>query len=83
MNKGRLEAFSYYLLTVALLKSHDEQSLIFKAIGNKTKERISLFLYITGVVLSFWYPKVSFAIFVVVALIWLIPDRRIEKQLNN
>ncbi|GAB4417138.1 MAG: TMEM175 family protein [Bacteriovoracaceae bacterium] len=78
-----MAAFSYYLLTVSLLKSHDRESVIAKAIGNKIKERISLGLYISGVFLSYWYPRVSFSFYVFVAILWLIPDSRIEKEFKN
>lgn len=76
-------AFSYYLLTLALLKNHDSESVIHHAIGNKLKERASLFLDIIGFVLSFWHPKIAFGLFTVVALIWLVPDKRIEKVINH
>lgn len=78
-----LAAFSYYLLTVALLKSHDQDSLIFKAVGNKKKEQLSLLLYFIGVIASFWFPKLSFSLYFLVAIIWLIPDSRIEKEYSK
>ncbi|MEI8026819.1 MAG: TMEM175 family protein [Pseudomonadota bacterium] len=74
-------AFSYYILTNSLLKNHDEESVIHKAIGNKLKEHISLFLYILGVIISFWYPKSAFGVFSTVAFIWLLPDKRIEQRM--
>jgi uncharacterized membrane protein len=76
-------ALGYYLLTIALLKNHSNESVIHQAIGNKFKERISLFLYVLGLILSFWYPIIAFGIFTLVALIWLIPDQRIEIALNK
>ena len=74
-------ACSYYVLTVALLKTHATDSAIHIAVGSKLKERISLSLYLLGIILSFWHPHLGFGIFSVVALIWLAPDRRIEKVL--
>jgi len=76
-------AFSYYLLTLSLLKNHDKESVIHQAIGNKFKERISLFIYIAGTTISFWMPKLAFGLFTLVALIWLAPDKRIEKAINQ
>lgn len=74
-------AVSYYLVTLSLLKSHDVDSIIHKALGSKFKEHISLVCYIIGIPFSFWIPKISFALYTIVALIWLIPDKRIESVL--
>lgn len=76
-------AMSYYLLTLSLLKNHSIDSTIHKAIGNKFKERISLAGYTVGLIISAWQPLVSFGIYVVIALIWLYPDKRIEKHLSE
>lgn len=76
-------AVSYYFVPLSLLKNHDSDSTIHKAIGNKFKEHISLGCYILGIPVSFWMPKVSFAIYTLVALIWLIPDKRIEKIITK
>lgn len=73
---------SYYVLTNSLLKNHDTESVIHKAVGNKFKEHSSLGLYILGLLTSFWLPQIAFGIFSVVAFIWLLPDKRIEKQMS-
>lgn len=75
-------AVGYYILTNSLLKNHGIESVIYKAVGNKTKERFSLALYILGLLTSYWIPQIAFGIFSLVALIWLLPDKRIEKQLS-
>jgi len=74
-------AVAYYCLTLSLLKNHSLDSTIHKAIGNKFKERVSLAGYAVGLLISGWLPLVSFGIYVVIALIWLYPDKRIEKHL--
>ncbi len=74
-------AFSYYVLTNSLLKNHDSESVIHKAVGNKLKEHVSLILYILGVTISFWCPKIAFGVFSTVAFIWLLPDKRIEQRM--
>lgn len=74
--------FGYYVLTTTLLKNHDTESVIYKAVGNKFKERASLVLYILGIAVSNWYSFVAFGIFTIVAIMWLVPDNRIEKQLS-
>lgn len=76
-------AFAYYFLTVSLLKIHDNSATIHRAIGNKLKERASLLMYVAGVTLGFWQPLISFGIYILVALIWLFPDKRIEKYLEE
>lgn len=75
--------FAYYILTLTLLKNHSIDSTIHKAIGNKFKERISLIGYIGGLLLSTWEPLISIGIYALIALIWLYPDKRIEKQLSE
>ena len=75
-------AFSYYILTNSLLKSHAHDSVLHKAVGSKGKERFSLICYVLGLGLSFLFPLVAFGLYTLVALIWLYPDTRIEKQLN-
>ena len=74
-------ALSYYILTNSLLKNHDTESVIHKAVGNKFKEHTSLALYIFGLLISYLFPIIAFGIFSVVALIWLLPDKRIENQM--
>jgi uncharacterized membrane protein len=76
-------ALGYYVLTLSFLRNHDNASVIHKAVGNKLKERLSLGAYILGLIVSFWYPLIAFGIFCSVAIVWLIPDRRIENQLAN
>lgn len=63
-------------------ENHSHESVIHQAIGNKIKERVSLLFYIIGLVLSFWFPLVAFGLFTAVAIIWLLPDRRIEKAIR-
>lgn len=75
-------AFGYYVLTTSLLKTHGIDSMIHKAVGNKFKEHTSLGLYVLGLVISNWYPLIAFCIFTFVALMWLLPDMRIENQIQ-
>lgn len=76
-------AVSYYLLTLSLLKTHDQESIIHKAVGNKIKEHVSLILYIIGLGISYWYSYIAITLFFIVALLWLLPDKRIEKQIEH
>jgi len=76
-------AFSYYILTLSLLKNHKQESVLHLALGNKFKEKASLVLYVVGLIISFWFPKLAFIIYTIVAIIWLAPDKRIEKVVRE
>ena len=73
---------AYYILTLVLLKIHDKESTLAKAVGNNPKELISLVFYVIAIGFACFYPLVSCAIFVGVAIMWIAPDKRIEKIIN-
>lgn len=73
-----LAAIAYTILTRVLVAHHGEDSLLAKAIGNDLKGNASLGLYLLAIVLAPFFSWVSFACYVIVAIIWLAPDRRIE-----
>jgi uncharacterized membrane protein len=74
---------AYYLLTRALIAEHGRNSALAVAVGRDRKGLASLVLYAAAVPLAFVEPRVSCALFVVVAVLWLVPDRRIETVLTN
>ena len=76
-----MSGLAYYLLTLTLISLHGRDSLIATALGNKRKEIASLVAYAFAIVLAFVDTTFSLALYVFVALIWLIPDRRIERTL--
>jgi len=73
-----MPAIAYTLLQQAIMRKQGAQSVLAKAIGADTKGKLSMALYIAGAAVAFLSPPVSIAIYVLVAVIWLIPDRRIE-----
>jgi len=73
--------FAYYILSQLLIRRHGEDSPLARALGNDLKGRISLALYLVAVGVAFAAPWISCAIFVGVMIMWLVPDRRIEKVL--
>jgi uncharacterized membrane protein len=75
-----LAAFAYLVLERALIAAEGEESKIAKAVGSKTKEWLSLGLYLLGAALAFTEPWVSVAFYVVVAIVWFVPDRRFEER---
>lgn len=73
-----LAALAYYLLVRALLAAHGPDSVLAKAIGSDTKGIVSLVIYTVAILLAFVYPLLALGLYAVVALMWLVPDRRIE-----
>jgi uncharacterized membrane protein len=78
-----LAAVAYYILQTIILRRHGEDSLLAKAIGNDLKGKISPILYVAAIILAFYNPWIAGGIYVFVALIWLIPDKRIERIINT
>jgi uncharacterized membrane protein len=71
-------AFSYTVLQRTLIGAHPDNALLADAVGADWKGRASLALYLAGIGTALVWPWVSLALFTIVALIWLVPDRRIE-----
>ncbi len=78
-----MAAIAYFILSRVLIKHHGQDSALAAAFGNDFKDKASLVIYTAAVPLSFINQWVSFSLYVLVALIWFIPDRRIEKVLNG
>ena len=76
-----MSGLAYYILTHTLVTLHGSESVIATALGNRVKEIGSLVAYTIAIVSAFFNTNISLAIYVFVALVWLIPDRRIEKTL--
>ncbi len=77
-----LAAIAYFILTRALITHHGQNSAIAAAIGTDSKGKISLVVYALAIPFAFINAWVACGLYVLVALIWLIPDRRIERTLN-
>jgi len=74
-----LPAIAYFLLQRAIISHQGAHGALATALGNDIKGKISPVLYLAGIVLAFVRPWMATAIYVMVALIWLVPDRRIER----
>ncbi len=72
-------AVAYAIMIFILKKNEGEGSVIAKAVGRDKKGKISIVLYLIGISLAYVNSILSFLIFILVAIIWLIPDTRIEK----
>jgi uncharacterized membrane protein len=78
-----MAAIAYYILSRALIQHHGRDSALAIAVGNDFKGRISIVFYVAAIAFSFWNRWVALGIYVLVAVMWLIPDRRIEKTLSE
>ncbi|MFZ5578429.1 MAG: TMEM175 family protein [Pseudomonadota bacterium] len=76
-----MAALAYWVLQKTLIAAQGEQSLLQRAVGRDWKGKLSPVLYVVGIGLTLWQPWLSLALYVAVALLWLVPDRRIERSL--
>ena len=78
-----MAAVAYFLLQYLILKNHGPNSVLSKAIGNDLKGKISPILYLIGIISANFSTLISRLMYILVALIWLIPDKRIEKIVGS
>src|SRR5262249_10279267 len=76
-----MAAIAYYLLRQAIVRSQGQESILKKAIGRDWKGKLSPVLYIVAIVVTLRSTWIAQAVLVIAALIWLVPDPRIEKRL--
>ena len=76
-----MAGLAYFILARTLVKAHGQESKLARAFGKDTKGMISAGIYSLSIPLAFVNPWISCAAYVLVAMIWFIPDRRIEKVL--
>jgi uncharacterized membrane protein len=76
-------AISYTILQLTIIRAQGAHSRLKAAIGDDRKGKLSLVLYLSAIPLAFVNGGISEAIYVLVALIWLVPDSRIEHQLHD
>src|SRR5262249_1957199 len=77
-----MAAVSYNLLELAIVARNGRSSALAVALGVDIKGKLSISLYATAIPLAFFQPWVSIALYGLVALIWFVPDRRIEKAMK-
>jgi uncharacterized membrane protein len=76
-----MPAIAYYLLVKAIIHRHGRDSMLAQAVGQDLKGKISVLLLAAGIVAAFVEPWVSMALYVIVAILWIAPDRRIERMI--
>jgi TMEM175 potassium channel family protein len=77
-----MAGFAYYILTTTILALLGPHSTLAQAVGKDVKGKVSVLLYAAAIPLAFVERWLADAIYVLVALVWLVPDRRIESKVN-
>jgi uncharacterized membrane protein len=78
-----MPAIAYYILQKTIIRQQGSHSVLAKALGNDFKGKLSPVLYIAGIAVAFVSPWLSIALYALVAVMWLVPDRRIESMLRQ
>jgi uncharacterized membrane protein len=78
-----MPAIAYYLLQRAILRKQGSESVLANALGADIKGKISPILYAAAIILAFVSSWISIAIYVMVAVMWLVPDRRMENAFRE
>jgi uncharacterized membrane protein len=78
-----MSGLAYWTLQNIIIKSHGKNSILSKAIGSDLKGKASLVLYLIAIAFSFYNEWVAGGIYILVALIWLAPDKRIERMFES
>jgi len=78
-----LAALAYYILQCAILAREGQNSVLAQALGRDWKGKLSPFIYLAAIPIALVQPWISNVLYALVALLWLIPDRRIERALQR
>ena len=77
-----MPAIAYFILSRVLSAVHGPESRVAQALGSDFKGKISIVAYVVGLVAASWMPWVALSTYILVALVWLVPDRRFEQVLE-
>jgi len=78
-----MAAIAYWTLQQLIIASQGSDSLLRRAVGSDWKGKASPLLYLLAIIAAFWSQRIAQGLYVLVALIWLVPDRRIERVLQG
>ena len=78
-----MAGIAYNLLSRSLVRHHGDSSTLARAVGNDLKGKMSLVMYLAGIGVSFANRWIALAFYVAVAVLWLVPDRRIEREITH
>ena len=76
-----MNGFAYTMWTMALIKHHGKNSLLAQALGHDWKGKASIIIYAVAIVIALVNPYIGFALYIIVACMWFIPDKRIERKI--
>jgi uncharacterized membrane protein len=74
---------AYFILTKILINIHERDSALVIAIAKNKREQLTIFIYLFGVGSSLFYPYLALGIYFAVTFLWIIPDKRIEKEMEQ
>jgi len=77
-----MAALAYFILSRALVTLHGPESALAKAVGRDSKGTISVLAYLLALAASFLQPRIGLGLSIAVALLWLVPDRRLERVVD-
>ena len=78
-----MAAIAYWLLQQSIIRAEGRSSVLRVAVGSDWKGKISPLLYLLAIAATAWLPWVAQAVYVFVAILWLVPDRRIENAVRE
>ena len=78
-----MPALAWHVLQRVLIRSQGSDGVLARAIGHDVKGKVSPVLYVAGILLAFIDARIACAVYLLVALMWLIPDRRIERVVER
>ncbi|MES2568071.1 MAG: TMEM175 family protein [Bacteroidota bacterium] len=78
-----MASVAWFIMTHFIIKEEGDTSKIGMMLKNTSKVKISMLIYCAGVITSFFLPVISISAYVLVAALWFIPDKRIEKSVNE
>lgn len=78
-----MAAIAYWVLQLTIIRSQGESSILARAIGHDVKGKLSPVFYMLAIPFAFVHEAIAGSLYAIVALMWLLPDRRIERQLDH
>jgi len=72
---------AYFILEVTIIRQQGENSILAKAVGSDLKGKVSIIIYLLAIAAALISPLISQGLYIIVAFVWIIPDKRIEKVL--
>lgn len=78
-----MSGLAYFILARELVHHHGKDSKIGKAIGSDFKGKLSQAIYLTGIAVSFYNSRLAYLFYIFVAVMWLVPDKRIENVIKD